>query len=42
VLVAEIDAERNRALRGAWGTFRDRRPDLYGSLLTLDGTPRAR
>ena len=41
VLVAEIDPERNRALRGAWGTFRDRRPDLYGQLLTLDGTTRA-
>ena len=21
-----------------WGMFRDRRPDLYGPLLTLDGT----
>ena len=24
--------------RHAWGLFRDRRPDLYGPLLTLDGT----
>jgi N-carbamoylputrescine amidase len=40
VLVAEIDPARNREVRGAWGTFRDRRPDLYGALLTLDGTTR--
>jgi hypothetical protein len=32
-------AERSQAwpaLR-SWGLFRDRRPDLYGPLLTLDG-----
>lgn len=23
--------------RAAWGLFRDRRPDLYGPLLTRDG-----
>ena len=29
---------REAAGRGAsWGLFRDRRPDLYGALLTLDG-----
>jgi N-carbamoylputrescine amidase len=22
----------------SWGLFRDRRPDLYGPLLTLDGS----
>jgi N-carbamoylputrescine amidase len=25
-------------MRHSWGLFRDRRPDLYGPLLTLDGT----
>jgi N-carbamoylputrescine amidase len=24
-------------LRRTWGVFRDRRPELYGSLLTIDG-----
>ncbi|NCV47182.1 MAG: N-carbamoylputrescine amidase, partial [Actinobacteria bacterium] len=32
VLVAEIDVEANRAMRAAWGLFRDRRPELYGAL----------
>jgi N-carbamoylputrescine amidase len=37
VLIAEIDVETNRAMRAAWGLFRDRRPELYGALTTLDG-----
>jgi len=37
VLTAEIDLDEVRAYRRTWGVFRDRRPDLYGSLLTLDG-----
>jgi N-carbamoylputrescine amidase len=37
VLVAEIDVEANQAMRAAWGLFRDRRPELYGALTTLDG-----
>mmetsp|Transcript_30651 Transcript_30651/g.45369 ORF Transcript_30651/g.45369 Transcript_30651/m.45369 type:complete len:425 (+) Transcript_30651:231-1505(+) len=37
IVVAEIDAERNRAIRSAWGLFRDRRPDLYGVFKTKDG-----
>jgi N-carbamoylputrescine amidase len=37
VLVAEIGVEANRAMRAAWGLFRDRRPELYGALTTLDG-----
>ena len=37
VVVAEIDVERNRRERLAWGLFRDRRPDLYGVLSTKDG-----
>ncbi|MFB3117605.1 MAG: nitrilase-related carbon-nitrogen hydrolase, partial [Myxococcota bacterium] len=37
VLTATIDLEEVRLYRRSWGVFRDRRPDLYGSLLTLDG-----
>lgn len=38
VLVADIDTEANRSMRAAWGLFRDRRPDLYGAVTSLDGT----
>ena len=27
-----------QTMRQGWGLFRDRRPDLYGSLLSLDGS----
>lgn len=37
VLVTEFDREKLAQLRSSWGLFRDRRPELYGSLLTLDG-----
>ncbi|MEX0696538.1 MAG: nitrilase-related carbon-nitrogen hydrolase [Dongiaceae bacterium] len=37
VLTAAFDLERIRAARAAWGFFRDRRPELYTPLLTLDG-----
>jgi N-carbamoylputrescine amidase len=37
VLVQSVDLERCRAYRQSWGCFRDRRPDLYGALTTLDG-----
>ena len=37
LLVAELDVEGNRRMRQGWGVFRDRRPDLYSWLLTLDG-----
>ncbi len=37
VLTATIDLDAVAAMRGGWGVFRDRRPDLYGPLLTLDG-----
>ncbi len=37
VLTATLDLEANRRTRLNWGVFRDRRPDLYGELLTLDG-----
>jgi len=38
VLTAAFDLKRIRAARAAWGFFRDRRPELYTPLLTLDGT----
>lgn len=38
ILVYAINAQENRATRLAWGLFRDRRPELYGVLLTKDGS----
>ena len=37
VLTASFDLEEMRIDRAAWGFFRDRRPELYTELLTLDG-----
>jgi N-carbamoylputrescine amidase len=37
VLVHEFDLEATRELRDNWFVFRDRRPDLYGPLTSLDG-----
>ena len=37
VLTARFDLDAIRADRAAWGVFRDRRPDLYKPLLSLDG-----
>jgi N-carbamoylputrescine amidase len=37
VLTAEFDLDKIREYREAWGVFRDRRPSLYGPLLTMDG-----
>jgi len=37
VLVTRFDLDACRAYRESWGCFRDRRPDLYGALATLDG-----
>jgi N-carbamoylputrescine amidase len=42
ILIAEFDLEANREMRANWGVFRDRRPDLYGPLTTLDGVSRQR
>jgi len=36
-IVATIDIKENQLARASWGFFRDRRPDLYGPLLTADG-----
>jgi N-carbamoylputrescine amidase len=37
VLVHEFDMEEIRTYRNGWGLFRDRRPDLYQTIATLDG-----
>jgi N-carbamoylputrescine amidase len=37
VIVASFDLDAIDAARTAFGLFRDRRPDLYGPLLSLDG-----
>lgn len=37
-LTAEFDFDALAATRLSWGLFRDRRPDLYRPLLSLDGT----
>lgn len=37
VLVAEFDLDQIEIERVGWGVFRDRRPSLYGPLLTSDG-----
>jgi len=37
VVTACIDLDEVRVYRNAWGVFRDRRPDLYGPIMTLDG-----
>jgi len=36
-ILATIDMKENQLARASWGFFRDRRPDLYGALLTADG-----
>ena len=37
VLTATFDLEQTAALRDNWFVFRDRRPELYGALTSLDG-----
>lgn len=37
VLYADLDLSAAQDARAGWGFFRDRRPDLYRALLTLDG-----
>ena len=37
VLTATFDLEELAQMRNNWFVFRDRRPDLYGNLVTLDG-----
>lgn len=37
IAVAEFDFDAVMELRRSWGVFRDRRPELYGALMTIDG-----
>ena len=37
VLVHRFDFQKVKEYRDSWAVFRDRRPDLYGALTTLDG-----
>ena len=41
VITATLDLDAIQEARVSWGVFRDRRPDLYASLMTLDGRPAA-
>jgi N-carbamoylputrescine amidase len=38
VITAKIDLESVADLRASWGLFRDRRPNLYGTVNGMDGT----
>ncbi len=38
ILVASFDRELLAQQRASWGLFRDRRPELYGRLTSLDGS----
>jgi N-carbamoylputrescine amidase len=40
VLTADFDLEQTASLRDNWFVFRDRRPELYGALVTYDGRTR--
>jgi len=40
LIVADMDLERFARDRESWGLFRDRRPELYGPIMTLDGITR--
>ncbi len=37
VVVAKFELDAVATLRGSWGLFRDRRPEVYGALRGLDG-----
>jgi N-carbamoylputrescine amidase len=37
ILTASFDLDAIREYRRAWGVFRDRRPELYAPLFSLDG-----
>ena len=40
VIAHAFDLDAVQAKRTAWGIFRDRRPELYGAILTKDGKRR--
>jgi N-carbamoylputrescine amidase len=37
IITASFDLDAIAAQRAGWGLFRDRRPNLYGALVTSDG-----
>ena len=37
VITAELNLDSIKTARSAWGFFRDRRPEMYRTLMTLDG-----
>ena len=37
VLIGELDLKEAETLRNVWGIFRDRRPELYSTLMSVDG-----
>ena len=42
IVVAKLDLDRMTERRDRWGVFRDRRPELYDALMSLDGRPALR
>lgn len=38
VIIADYDLHSLHMQRIAWGVFRDRRPELYDTLMTKDGS----
>ena len=36
-IVAKMNLDINRTIRAAFGFFRDRRPEMYGTLMTMTG-----
>ena len=38
ILLAEFDLDEIQKMLSGWGIFRDRRPDLYQTLISLDGS----
>jgi len=39
-VTASVDLDETAAYRQDWGVFRDRRPEMYGRVMTLDGQTR--
>jgi N-carbamoylputrescine amidase len=37
IVTASLELDASREYRRSWGVFRDRRPELYGALMRLDG-----
>eukprot|EP00850_Spirogloea_muscicola_P002638 SM000010S04276 [mRNA] locus=s10:665129:667642:- [translate_table: standard] len=37
IVLATVDLDANQAQRASWGIFRDRRPEMYKPICTLDG-----